>query len=241
MNAAERDRLEDEIAALKDRVHELEGLRDAVSSGAVDAFVVGREEDRKRVLLLSGAYGRYRQLVEDMEQGAVTITESGDILFLNQSLAALLLAAPSDLFRQPFLRYVGPADAKRFEAFMSRRGRDRQIQVSLRRSDGQLRLVRVSMIDNHDDFTTLIVTDIGPKALVAAQPGGPTLPPELLRVTADLSMTLGLMRVSLGYLRTFPGVDEKGRGLIEALDRQTSDLFALMQDFRANLEALPPR
>ena len=66
--------LEQQIETLREQLHEAEELRRAISHGEVDAFVVGPTEDSKRVLMLSGAYSRYRQLVEDMQQGAVTVT-----------------------------------------------------------------------------------------------------------------------------------------------------------------------
>ena len=75
--------LEQQIETLRQQLHEAEDLRRAISHGEVDAFVVGPTEDSKRVLMLSGAYSRYRQLVEDMQQGAVTVARSGEIMFAN--------------------------------------------------------------------------------------------------------------------------------------------------------------
>ena len=39
---------------------EAEQLRQAIASGEVDAFLVGKDDKEKRVLLLAGAYQRYR-------------------------------------------------------------------------------------------------------------------------------------------------------------------------------------
>src|SRR4026208_265683 len=84
--------------------------RHAISHGEVDAFVVGPSDDSKRVLMLSGAYARYRQLVEEMQQGAVTVSQTGEIMFANHAFAAMLGLAPIDLFRVPLTRYVAPSD-----------------------------------------------------------------------------------------------------------------------------------
>ena len=55
--------IESQIESLRQQLLEAEELQRAITRGEVDAFVVG-PDDSKRVLMLSGAYARYRQLVE---------------------------------------------------------------------------------------------------------------------------------------------------------------------------------
>src|SRR5262249_29177293 len=109
--AIDSRQLENEIESLRQQLHEAEQLREAISHGHVDAFVVGPTDDSKRILLLSGAYARYRQLVEEMQQGAVTVNRSGEIMFANQAFASMLGLAPIDIFRVPLTRYIVGADA----------------------------------------------------------------------------------------------------------------------------------
>src|SRR3970040_356189 len=130
------DPLELEIEALRQRLQEAEELREAISHGEVDAFVVGPTEDSKRVLMLSGAYARYRQLVEDMQQGAVTVSRSGEIMFANHSFAALLKMSPVDLFRVPLQRYVAAADRQKLVALLNPRAGQPDIVAALLRADG---------------------------------------------------------------------------------------------------------
>ena len=77
---------EQELELLRERLQEAEEMHRAISHGEVDAFVVGPGGDG-RVLLLANAYQRYRQLVERMQQGAVTATPDGQVLFSNQRFA----------------------------------------------------------------------------------------------------------------------------------------------------------
>ncbi len=105
--------LERQIETLREQLHDAEELRRAISLGEVDAFVVGPSDDSKRVLMLSGAYARYRQLVEEMQQGAVTVNRAGEIMFANHAFAALVGLAPIDLFRVPLTRYLSPAGERR--------------------------------------------------------------------------------------------------------------------------------
>ncbi len=153
------DPLELEIDSLRQRLEEAEELREAISLGKVDAFVVGSSEDSKRVLMLSGAYARYRQLVEDMQQGAVTVSRSGEIMFANHSFAALLKMSPVDLFRVPLQRYVAPGDRQKLTALLNPRAGQPDVVVSLLRPDGAEQPVRISLVSANDDFTTLLITE----------------------------------------------------------------------------------
>lgn len=148
-----------EIESLRQRLAEAEELREAISLGKVDAFVIGPTEDSKRVLMLSGAYARYRQLVEDMQQGAVTVTRSGEIMFANHSFAALVQLSPLDLFRVPVQRYVARADRDKLAALLDPRAGEPAVSVSLLRADGTERPATISMVTANDEFTTLLVTE----------------------------------------------------------------------------------
>src|SRR5258708_5329203 len=148
--------LEYEIAALR----ETEDICLAIRQGEVDAVVVGRSDEQKRVLLLSGAYTRYRELVEDMAQGAVTITSSGDILFSNYSFAAMVGESPVDLFRTVLERWVAAEDRHHVETLRAGRIGQRDVALTLKRKDGGTLPVRVSLVSASDDFVTLLITDL---------------------------------------------------------------------------------
>ncbi len=71
---------EADVDAMRCMLEESADVCRAIMGGEVDAFVVGAEDGNRRVLLLATAYQRYRQLVERMAQGAVTVTAQGNIL-----------------------------------------------------------------------------------------------------------------------------------------------------------------
>src|SRR3977135_4138037 len=62
----------------------------AIAAGEVDAFVVSDGASGQRVFTLSTADRPYRMFVENMRDGAATLSASGLILFANQRLAELL-------------------------------------------------------------------------------------------------------------------------------------------------------
>jgi PAS domain S-box-containing protein len=152
--------LEQQIETLKQQLEDAEELRHAISTGSVDAFVVGPSDDSKRVLMLSGAYARYRQLVEDMQQGAVTVSRGGEIMFSNHAFAELVGLRPIDLFRVPLQSYVAPSDRAGLDGLLSPRPGQPDAQSTLRARDGSERRVRMSLVSANDDFITLLVTEL---------------------------------------------------------------------------------
>ncbi len=155
-----------QAATLRESLQEAEEIRRAISAGEVDAVVSGADDDQKRVLLLSGAYARYRQLVEDMQQGAVTVTSTGDILFANHSFAAMLEESLIDLFRTPLNLRVAEGDRARLHVLLAPRPGQRDVELSLLTRTGGGRTVRMSLVSASDDFVTLIVTDISHERLL---------------------------------------------------------------------------
>ncbi len=78
-----------ELAELRRRVEVAEMTLDAIRSGEADALVIsGAEGDR--VFTLKGADQPYRVLVESMNEGAVTLTPDGILLYCNRHFADLL-------------------------------------------------------------------------------------------------------------------------------------------------------
>jgi PAS domain S-box-containing protein len=151
--------IENQIQSLRHQLQEAEDLRHAISNGQVDAFVVGTTDDSKRVLMLSGAYARYRQLVEEMQQGAVTVTRTGEIIFANQAFAAMLGLAPIDIFRVPIARYLATSDAAEATLLLQPHAGKAEIKATLRGPSGRQRAVRIALISASDEFNTLLVTE----------------------------------------------------------------------------------
>ncbi len=156
---------EKELQQLKERLEEAEDVRRAITRGEVDAFVVG-PGGSGRVLLLANAYQRYRQLVERMQQGAVTSTANGHILFANQRFAEMLGVPLAQLYTAPLESYVAVSDRARLSAFLMASARDSQIDVELRRHEGGRNGLgipaRLALASFADGYASLLVTDLRP-------------------------------------------------------------------------------
>jgi PAS domain S-box-containing protein len=159
---AREEQQQDELLALREQLRETEDICQAIREGAVDAVVVGKSDEDKRVLLMSGAYARYRQIVEDMLQGAVTLTSRGEILFANHAFARMLGENLLDVFRTPLQRWIAPAHQEAVRAMLRARAGQRDVPVELRRAEGPPLPVTLSLVSASDDFVTLLVTPVAP-------------------------------------------------------------------------------
>ena len=152
---------EHELQVLRERLEEAEDVRRAITRGEVDAFVIG-PGGNSRVLLLANAYQRYRQLVERMQQGAVTATPNGQILFANQRFADMIGVPLAQLYTAPFESYVAIGDRARLSRFLMLSARDSRVEVELSRRDGTTLPVRVTIASFADGYATVLVTDMRP-------------------------------------------------------------------------------
>ena len=96
--------------ALREKLREAEETLDAIRNGDVDAVVVSGTDDVPRVYTLETADQTYRLLVEEMQEGALTVTRSGDILYCNRRLAELVESQLEQVIGGSLARYIEPAD-----------------------------------------------------------------------------------------------------------------------------------
>ena len=206
---------------MKHNPTESDELRRAITEGEVDAFVVGNESNR-RVLLLATAYQRYRQLVERMAQGAVTVTAQGSILYANQKFADMLGIPLAQLYTAPLEAYVGMGERARLSSFLMLSTRNSQLELALSRRDGEQLPVRLSLATYADGYATLLVTDQRPMQWPS------------LTVDALDSIRDSLEKLNHGAL----GKDAAAR---EALDRISEEIngLARMIDEMLDVEGRP--
>lgn len=153
--------LDNELRELRERLEEAEDVRRAITQGEVDAFVVG-PDGASRVLLLANAYQRYRQVVERMQQGAVTAAGDGKILFSNQRFSDMVDVPLAQLYTAPLETYVRVGDRARVSSFLMISARDSRVEVELVRRDGTSIPVRLSLASFADGYATILVTDMRP-------------------------------------------------------------------------------
>jgi len=102
--------LRQENNALREKLREAEETLDAIRNGDVDAVVVAGADNVPRVYTLETADQTYRLLVEEMQEGALTLTRSGDILYCNRRLAELVETKPERVIGGSLARFIPAAD-----------------------------------------------------------------------------------------------------------------------------------
>jgi PAS domain S-box-containing protein len=134
----------------------------AIHRGEIDALVVAEDEDDPKVLLLGAAGRRYRQFVEHMRDGAVTLSDDGDVLYANPSFATMVGYLPAELVGLQLADFVDEASRPLLEALRDgRRGSGSHAEVSIsRRNGGTFRAVLTPLPASDDYGTSLLVADL---------------------------------------------------------------------------------
>jgi PAS domain S-box-containing protein len=123
---AESDRLNEELADAR------ETLR-AITSGEVDALVVTTELG-EQVFTLQGADAFYRIALENINEGAITLTPEGTILYSNRHFAQIMRTDLSKVIGASVFSFVSPKDRATVAGML--RVEDTRGEVMLRGADG---------------------------------------------------------------------------------------------------------
>src|SRR5688500_15550073 len=78
-----------EIGELTDRLQDAQNTIEAIQTGAVDAVVVNGTSG-SQVYSLAGADLRFRIYVEQMQEGAITASDDGLVLYCNRRFAEMV-------------------------------------------------------------------------------------------------------------------------------------------------------
>ncbi len=97
------------IADLTARLEEAEETLRAVRAGEIDAFIVQGPEG-EQVFTLRSAEQPYRNLVEEMQEGAAILTAAGDIMYCNRQFAALVAVPLEDVVGRSLDRFIAGGD-----------------------------------------------------------------------------------------------------------------------------------
>ena len=107
----------DETEMLRGRLADAEEMLRAIRQGEIDALVV-EGPGRSQVYTLHSADEPYRHLVEEMREGAVVLTDRGDILYANACFAALVATPLESVIGSRIARFVEASDRDEVEALL---------------------------------------------------------------------------------------------------------------------------
>ena len=153
MSPGPNDALQDELRICRERIRDLEArleesedTLEALRTGDFDAVVVQGPDSATQVYTLETADRPFRVLIEQIQEGAVTLGGDGEVLYCNPRLAAMLGLKPERLMGQKLGAYVAAEDRDTF-AWMLHTGAQgaARAEVTLEAGDGTLVPMYVSL------------------------------------------------------------------------------------------------
>jgi PAS domain S-box-containing protein len=156
--------LVERIRELESQIGEYEDTLGAIRRGEIDAVVVSSKAGDHQVYTLDSADRPYRVLIEQMQEGAVTISDDGTVLYSNRRLAGMLGLPQERLVGHQLQHFLAPEEAVGFtrlrqEALLgAARG-----EFTLLAATNEKISVYISLSLMRDDSTTLlcgVLTDL---------------------------------------------------------------------------------
>jgi len=152
-----------EIEELRQRLREAEELIDAIRTGAVDALAVQGAEG-PRIFTLEGADQGYRTLIEQMNEGAMLLSDDATVLYCNACLASLLEVPLEDVIGLAFEQFVPAEFAAYWTALLAKGWASKSKgEMPLRTRQGKLTPFSLSMnvLEFHESpVLAVILTDL---------------------------------------------------------------------------------
>jgi PAS domain S-box-containing protein len=135
------------VAELEARLREAEETIEAIRNGDVDAVVVDGAAGYQ-VYTLENADRPYRVLIEQMQEGAVTMSDDGTVLYCNQRFAAIVGRRRESIIGELVSRYLSDDEREAFLRLLSQ-GSDAgaAAEFTLRASGGVGVPVNISLVE----------------------------------------------------------------------------------------------
>src|SRR3954464_1206510 len=107
-----------DIEELRARLAEAEGNLHAIFAGEIDALLLADEHGERRVFTLRSADAPYRALVERMQEGAATLSVTGEIVYCNQRFADLVKLPLEQVFGTSIGRFLPATEGEILRAML---------------------------------------------------------------------------------------------------------------------------
>lgn len=125
-----------DIESLRFRLSEAEETIEAIRSGQVDALVVHTPSGDK-VFTLKGVDYTYRVIVEQMNEGTITVSREGIILYSNKQFAKLVNAPLEQVIGSSLYKYIHEKDQPEITQHLNRKFKNKHIrEVNIKTIEG---------------------------------------------------------------------------------------------------------
>jgi len=242
--------LVDENADLRARLDEAEETLRAIRSGEVDALVVSNV-DGDQIFTLQGAELPYRILIEDMNEGALTLALDGVILYANRCFAEMLKSPLEKVIGSTIDTWIGSDSHATLQALLQKgAGEKSREELVLTASDGTQVPVYLSVnrmsVNGAPDYFGLVAADLteqkkNTKAIIAAEKSARILLEERHKLAHDLHDAVNQTLFSANLIaEVLPRMWElnqaEARQSLDDLSRLTRGALAEMRGLLAELQ-----
>ncbi len=218
---------------LRTRLEEAEELLTAIRAGSVDALVIEGPQG-PQVYTLEGADQPYRTYVETMNEGAVTLSQDGTILYSNRQFAELTAASIEETIGGSFFAFIAGPDQDAVAALL-RAGESGSgwVEIALEDRAGTPIPVRISARRTRigrDEFICLVVTDLRGQKLQDQLREADQRKNEFLAILGhELRNPLAIIHNLLQVMRKKFGADASA-DMREMIEEQTRQMARLIDD-----------
>lgn len=242
--------LVDENADLRARLDEAEDTLRAIRSGEVDALVVSSIEG-DQIFTLKGAELPYRILIEDMNEGALTLAMDGVILYANRCFAGMLKTPLEKVIGSTVHTWIAPDNQETLRALLQK-GAEEQCrdELVITASDGTQIPVNLSVnrlsVEGSPDCFGLVAADLTEQkkrneVIAAAEKSAREMLEERQRLAHDLHDAVNQTLFSASLIaEVLPRMWEKdqaeARRSLDDLRRLTQGALAEMRGLLAELQ-----
>lgn len=151
----------DEIDELQWQLKEANSIISAIREGEVDALLISQKEG-EQVYILHGADYVYREVIEEMQEGYITLGKDGVILFSNRNFAQLLHKRLEQVIGMSIYELLSPVEGEVFHRLLTNNKERFKREFSIKAVNGISVpvLVSVNYCFGEHQFAYMIVTDL---------------------------------------------------------------------------------
>ncbi len=222
------ENLEYKNETLSLRLQEAEQALNAIRNGEVDAIIVSAE-NRPKIYTLESPDLPYRQIVETMNAGTVTLNRAGTVLYANGVFADMLKRRMETVIGAKFSNFVSPAHRGRLASFLKDPA-NHSDEMALVTESGEEVFVQLSgsiQAIGGLPRTCLVATDISRRVSAenALRKAHDELEEKVAQRTAELLWTNDLLRGEIEERKRAEEALRRSRGKLEQRVRERTKIL----------------
>jgi PAS domain S-box-containing protein len=217
------------VEELRARLTEAESNLHAIYSGEIDALLLADENGERRVFTLRGANAPYRALVERMQEGAATLSITGDIVYCNQRFAGLVQVPLEQVFGKSVGQFLPPAEAEILREMLQHGSGRYQTRLVLNGEEStEVQVTLSSIVLENVEYRTLILSDIS--SLARAQRENRSKDEFLAMLAHELRNPLGAIQGAVHALALLNQTEPMALRATGIIKRQVVHMARLVDD-----------